>query len=234
MTTGKPDRGLNHVSNGTNGNNGINHVNGSNGSNGEATTVRATRAELAAATKERILSGAHDLLLEKPYEEVTLAAIAAAANVSHQTVLNHFDSKDRVILAVLDTLWQETAPTLSRAHKGDVRGAVKALVGRYERMGDILVGWLSSGQHSRELEQAMWNGIEHHQDWIEEMFADFLPSDIAARRRMTTGLKAATYVMVWKLLRRDLHRGRAATEQVMLDLVFGVLDVDHEHISHTE
>ncbi len=229
MTTGKPDRGLNHVNS-----NGSNGTNGTNGSNGEAPTVRTTRAELAAATKERIVSGAHDLLLEKRYEEVTLAAIAAAAEVSHQTVLNHFESKDRVILTVLESLWRETIPMLSRAQPGDVRGAVKALVGRYERMGDILVGWLSSGQHSQELAQAMWDGIEHHQDWLEEMFADFLPSDAAARRRMTTGLKAATYVMVWKLLRRDLHRSRAATEQVILDMVFGVLDVDHEHVNHSD
>jgi AcrR family transcriptional regulator len=220
MTTGKPDHGLNHV--------------GSNSSNGDATTVRMTRAELAAATKERIVSGAHHLLLEKRYEEVTLAAIAAAAEVSHQTVLNHFESKDRVILAVLEMLWRETIPMVSRAQRGDVRGTVKALVGRYERIGDILVGWLSSGQHSQELEQARWDGIEHHQDWLEEMFADFLPPDVVARRRMTTGLKAATYVMVWKLLRRDLHRSRAATEQVILDMVFGVLDGDHEHVNHTD
>jgi AcrR family transcriptional regulator len=223
MTTGKPDHGLNHVGS-----------NGSNGSNGDATTVRTTRAELAAATKQRIVSGAHHLLREKRYEEVTLAAIAAAAEVSHQTVLNHFESKDRVILTVLDSLWRETIPMLSRTQRGDVRGAVKALVGRYERMGDILVGWLSSGPHSQELEQARWEGIEQHQDWLEEMFADFLPSDGAARRRMTTGLKAATYVMVWKLLRRDLHRSRASTEQVILDLVFGVLDSDHEHVNHTD
>lgn len=186
-------------------------------------TVRLTRAELAALTRKRIASGAHQLLLEQPYEDVTLAGIAAAARVSHQTVLNHFESKDGVIVAVLDTLQRETAAILWRPHPGDVKATVRALVGTYERLGDIVIGWLSTTQHSDEAMQTIVNGRNDHQAWVEEMFADSLPADTALKRRMITGLKAATDVYVWKLLRRDLRRSRAATEDVMADLVFGVL-----------
>ncbi|GAB3029321.1 TetR/AcrR family transcriptional regulator [Mycobacterium bourgelatii] len=187
-------------------------------------TVRMTRAELAAATKERIVTGAQQLLQEQPYEDVTLVGIAAAARVSHQTVLNHFESKDGVILAVLDALRQQTAAVLSRPQPGDVKSVVRALVGTYEMVGDIVVGWLSSSQHSAESEQAMTDGRGRHQQWLEKMFADALPTGIATRRRMVTGLEAATDIYVWKLLRRDLRRSRAATEDVMGDLVFGVLN----------
>ena len=67
------------------------------------------RAESAATTRERIVTGATALLLAHPYEDVTLAAIAAAAGVSHQTVLNHFESKEGVALAVASVLGEEVA-----------------------------------------------------------------------------------------------------------------------------
>jgi AcrR family transcriptional regulator len=186
-------------------------------------TVRMTRAELNAATRQRIVDAAHHLLIEQPYEEVTLVGIAGAARVSHQTVINHFESKDGVILALLDALQQQSAATLSRAHPGDIKAAVKALVGTYERMGDIVVGWLSSNQHTGHGVQAAVDARDYHQRWLEEIFADALPDDTVARRRMIAGLKAATDVYVWKRLRRDSRRSRAATEDIMGDLVCGVL-----------
>ncbi|MCI0685672.1 MAG: TetR/AcrR family transcriptional regulator, partial [Sporichthyaceae bacterium] len=56
-------------------------------------TMRA-RAEGVAATRDRIAQATLRLALEQPYEDITLAAIAQAAGVSHQTVLNHFESKE--------------------------------------------------------------------------------------------------------------------------------------------
>ena len=44
------------------------------------------------------------LLFDNYYEDVTLAEIARAAAVSHQTVLNHFSSKEGVALAVAELL----------------------------------------------------------------------------------------------------------------------------------
>ncbi len=186
-------------------------------------TVKMTRAELNAATRHRIVSAAHQLLLEQPQEDVTLVGIAAAARVSHQTVLNHFESKDGVILAVLDALQRQTATMLSRTHPGDVKAAIKALVGAYERVGDILVSLLSSTQHSKEGWQATVGERDYHENWLAEMFADWLPAATTARRRMIAGLSAATNVYAWKVVRRDLRRSRAATEDVIGDLVFGVL-----------
>ncbi len=47
----------------------------------------------ATATRGRILRAGSELLLARAYDEVTLVAIAHAAGVSHQTVLNHFGSR---------------------------------------------------------------------------------------------------------------------------------------------
>jgi AcrR family transcriptional regulator len=54
----------------------------------------SNRADAVASTKERIATAALELLMERRYDEVTLADIAKGAGVSHQTVLNHFESKE--------------------------------------------------------------------------------------------------------------------------------------------
>ena len=66
------------------------------------------RAEAVVSTRERIVREAMQLLFDNYYEDVTLAEIARAAAVSHQTVLNHFSSKEGVALAVAELLTSET------------------------------------------------------------------------------------------------------------------------------
>ena len=66
-----------------------------------------SRAAGVTATRERIVRAAQALFLEQAFEDVTLAAIAKASGVSHQTVLNHFESKEGVVLAVAELLKAE-------------------------------------------------------------------------------------------------------------------------------
>jgi AcrR family transcriptional regulator len=68
----------------------------------EPTRTPVTRAESTAATREAIVHGAHRLFFERHYEDVTFAEIVTAAGVSHQTVLNHFESKEGVVPAMLE------------------------------------------------------------------------------------------------------------------------------------
>lgn len=182
-----------------------------------------TRAEATAATKERIAQGGYRLFFERPYEDVTLQDIAAAAGVSHQTVLNHFESKEGVALAVFGIVKNETEPPRYRARPGDAKSTVKALVGEYERAGDAMIGWLSVAQRLERVAEALEIGRQSHRQWIECMFADALPETRAARERAIHTLYAATDVYVWNLLRRDLHLGRAETERIITGLVSAVL-----------
>src|SRR3712207_4119575 len=97
-------------------------------------TNRSARAE---ATRQPIVEAAAALFLERRYGEVTLAGIAEAAGVSHQTVLNHFESKAGVVAGVVAAMEGQTLAARSDGvEPGDVAGAVHALVGDYERMGD--------------------------------------------------------------------------------------------------
>ena len=100
------------------------------------TYTMLARADGMAATRDRIVHDMLQLALEQAYEDITLAAIAQAADVSHQTVLNHFDSKEGVAAAAAELLAQQTGEARAKARPGDVKGAIGVLVGEYERIGD--------------------------------------------------------------------------------------------------
>ena len=187
------------------------------------TYTMGTRADGVAATRERIARSAAALFLEHPYDEVTLAGIAAAAGVSHQTVLNHFESKEGVVLGVAELLKTETLSARYDATPGDVTGAVRALVGDYERMGDANFRWAAS-ERLDLLAELLDEARQTHQAWLLAMFGEQLPANPAARRRAVQALHAATDVYTWKLLRRDLHLSRTETEKTIAALVAGVLE----------
>jgi AcrR family transcriptional regulator len=187
------------------------------------TYTMGSRAEGVTATRERIARAAAALFLEHAYEDVTLAGIATAAGVSHQTVLNHFESKEGVVLGVAELLRSETLSARYDAQPGDVAGAVRALVGDYERMGDANFRWAAS-EHLDTLADLLDEARGSHQEWLVAMFGDRLPTTPAARRRAVHALHAATDVYSWKLLRRDLRLTRTETEKTMAVLVAGLLE----------
>ena len=187
------------------------------------TYTMGARAEAVADTRDRIARAAVALFLERAYEDVTLANIAAAAGVSHQTVLNHFESKEGVVLGVADIMREETM-SARRAEPGDTKGAVHALFGEYERIGDANFRWAASAERLPNLAALLDEARATHQEWIVAMFGDRLPTAPAARRRAVHALHAATDAYTWKLLRRDLGLSRAETEKIVVDLVVGVLE----------
>ena len=82
-------------------------------------TNRSARAE---TTRRRIIEAAMALFLEHAYTDVTLAQIAETAGVSHQTVLNRFESKAGVVAGAADQLSEQTFAARA-ATPGDVAGA---------------------------------------------------------------------------------------------------------------
>ena len=182
-----------------------------------------TRGESAASTRDRIVRAGVDLLKERSLEDITLAAIARTAGVSHQTVLNHFGTKEGVATAAAEAIIKETEDLRASAVAGDLRGAVRIVVDQYEQSGDSNVRWAMSAERLGSLAPRIDEARAYHQQWLVRVFADDLPHDRPARRRAVNALHAATDVYTWKLLRRDLGLSRRETENTMADLVAGVL-----------
>jgi AcrR family transcriptional regulator len=58
-------------------------------------------------TRDRLQAAAKDLFEQKGYDEVTVAEIAAAADVSVKTLFQHFHAKEDLLLAELDQVHAE-------------------------------------------------------------------------------------------------------------------------------
>jgi AcrR family transcriptional regulator len=183
-----------------------------------------SRADAVAATKERIARAAQRLLLAQPYDDVTLAGIAAGAGVSHQTVLNHFESKEGAALAALELLRSEIQDLRRSVRQEDPSHVVEILVQQYEQFGDLNVRWAMSAERLGRLAVLLDQARAGHRAWLEEIFGNLLPAAPTVRRRTLNALHAATDVYTWKLLRRDLQLSRAETIRTMKALVSGVLE----------
>ncbi|HEX8207883.1 MAG TPA: helix-turn-helix domain-containing protein [Solirubrobacteraceae bacterium] len=173
------------------------------------------RADAARATAERILDAAADLFFADPSEESSLDAIAARAGVSKQTVLRHFGTKDDVLAAATDRAVARFVAERDAVTRGDVAGAVAAVVAHYERVGDGVLRMLAEEHRSPLLRERAALGRELHERWCRRVFAPRTPRRLAQ-------VIAVTDVYTWKLLRRDRGLSRAQTELAMRELIEGV------------
>lgn len=185
------------------------------------------RAEAVEQTREGILGATYELWLDRPYDEVTIEAVAERAGVSRQTVHRHFGTKDELVAAV--AVWRAPREDEARAvPPGDVGAAVQRIVERNEEMGDANVRALEIEDRIEVVHEMLEQGRRSHRRWVERVFAPCLPDDRESRSVAVDALYAATDVTVWKLLRRDHGYSVERTESVMRTLVEGVLASIHE------
>ena len=182
------------------------------------------RREMVEETRERILQAGYAAWLDRPYDQVTLDAVAEAAGVSRQTVIRHFGSKDDLALG---------HRRLAAAHRG--RGPRRRPGGHRHGRAPSGRSLRDDGRRKRAPPRARGQGgarstasspraRSSHRGWIERTFSPWLTSFRGARREeLVLALYAATDVTVWKLLRRDLGCSRPRTESIIRQLVEGAL-----------
>lgn len=183
-----------------------------------------TRGRTQQSTKRRIAEAALELFKARDYEDVSLKDIARAAGVSHQTVLNHFDSKAGVLPACAEVFSEQVAGLNADVTPGDVLSVVRVTCDRYEEIGDVNARWADIAPRVPGLEPLIAHGRRNFQSWLADVLSEHLPDDDPSeRRRVLVGLHAALEVHTWRFLRRDLGLSRADTEAQLCDLVLGVL-----------
>lgn len=184
-------------------------------------TMRA-RAEQAEQTRLRIIRATVALGGERPLAACTLPAIAERAEVSVQTVLRIFGSRDSLLREVAERTSAEVVAERT-ADPDDVPGSIAAVVDHYERRGDTVLLLLGQEAWEPYAAQVTAVGKRLHRDWVATVFARSLDPLPEARRAAATDLLvAATDVFVWKLWRRDLRRSRDETIERMLELAASV------------
>ena len=180
----------------------------------------SARAEAARETENRVLDAAVDLFTEEPYDDVSLDAIAARANVTKRTVLRRFESKEALFVGAMDRAAREEMRRRDEAPVGDVPGAVASVVAHYERCGLNRLRMLAQEERIAVVAENVVMGRRFHRRWVGRTFAPLLDGlSPRERRRRTAALVAVTDVYTWKLLRRDLGLSRAETQRVLIEMI---------------
>ena len=187
------------------------------------TYTQTQRAESTLATRERLLGAATAAFSAAVYEDVTLAAIAKEAAVSHQTLLNHFESKEGLFAAVVEGIKESIVDRRAAVEPGSVARVIGYLMEQYEEIGDVNARYSMTADRFPLIAEAMRFGRENHREWLAHQLAHRLPRRGRDRERLLSALHAATDVYTWKLLRRDIGLSRAETASTMTMLVEGVL-----------
>ena len=185
-------------------------------------TMRA-RAESAQATYRRILDAAEQLFLENWYDQVTLDHVAEEADVSKQTVLRRFGSKEALFAAVADELSHRNESNRSKVPPGDLDRAAAVLTADHERTGLTATRLEAMEERFPALGDLLEQGRSRRRDWIERTFGNLLPprSSKDYKRRLAI-LMDITSAQTWKLLRHDLKLNRKETERAVHELLLGI------------
>lgn len=179
--------------------------------------ARATAAE---ATGHRLIGAMQALFAERPFEEITLEAVAARAGVTLQTLLRRFGSKSSLFAAAAEEASARVEAERGEAPVGDTRGAVANLFEHYEKWGDVALRLLAQEERSEEIAKITQRGRAIHARWVERVFAPALARGSAGLRKLRRAqLVAICDVYLWKLLRRDLGLSRPDSERAVLEIV---------------
>ena len=174
-----------------------------------------TRANSAAATRQRILNETTALLKTHFRADIHLDDVAGAAQVSVQTILRLFGSRVALLEGAMEELGRHISDQRDRAAPGDIDGALAGLFDHYEEVGDIVIRNLAD-EADPAVQPLLGIGRTMHRQWVEQHFAPQLAGHVYADRHvLLDALVCACDVYTWKLLRRDMGRSRSDAERTM-------------------
>ena len=122
------------------------------------------RARAAEATRERILEAAFARFSTDYYEDVTLDAIAADADVTVQTVLRGFGNKENLVRTLTQSVTPQVTAQRDEAPSGDILQAVANVVDHYEAIGDLVMLLLRQEEQVAPFADATAFGKKYHSD----------------------------------------------------------------------
>ena len=181
------------------------------------------RAVTAAETRERLLASAWRHFVERSYEQVRLADVAADAGVTVQTLHLRFGTKDELFVAAWRWAIGPEGARRDAAPVGDVEAAVRLIYDSYERTGDATLRLLAAEDRIAAVRRMTDAGRAWHRDWVDRTFAPLLAGWVGPKReRRLASLVVATDLLVWKLLRREMGLPRPTAEGIVIEMVTAI------------
>ena len=185
---------------------------------------QAKRAIAKEETANKIAMSLHKLMSAYWLEDITLDMVAEASEVSVQTVLRHFGSKEGLVAALPRRLSLDIAEFFAKSGS-TVESVVDSVVGAYEKDGDTIVRSLSQEARHSSLRPLLDHGRRAHRELVSQSFALWIkkcPEKEAAS--IIDALVLATDIHSWQLLRRSMGRSKRATCKIISTIVKGVFN----------
>ena len=122
---------------------------------------RARNQEQREARRQAILGAAAAMLAEMPVAEVTLNELSRRAGLAKSNVLRYFESREAVLLELLDSAWQDWLAQLERDLAEGVDTAAP-LAGRTDQLAAALASSLAARPMLCDLISAQAAVLEHN------------------------------------------------------------------------
>lgn len=182
--------------------------------------LMTNRAAAAAQTVDRILDAARELMLEKQFDDITLADIAARSGVTVQTILRRFGDKDSVFAEAVARFADEVRAQRGDAVPNNLDDIVGNLVRHYEDWGPLMLKLLGEAASTPAIREIVRAGKRYHRDWCESVFSDALADRSKAdRARRLAQLVTICDLRTWELLRIDSGLSRGATTAALREML---------------
>lgn len=166
-------------------------------------TTRRTRAEIAAETREAILSAACDIISEEGFESIRMRMVAERAGVSTAALHYHFDNREKLFAAALRYSFENTGREIYQASDASdtatarlariISASLPATVALRREWAMYQELWCRAARNPESRELAI-ELDRAQQDWIAGTLADgvasgeFTPCDIGAHARLISAL----------------------------------------------
>ncbi|SFS12290.1 TetR/AcrR family transcriptional regulator [Yoonia litorea] len=186
---------------------------------------QTNRAAAVVKTQRAVMKAFVDLWRQEDLDKVTLQAIADQSGVTVQTIIRHFGSKE----GLLDKVIADRASGIEDARQldadADLRTQIDTLVAHYDADGEAVLRTLAVIHTSPAAAKVVAHGQAFHRQWCHELLALYSGATVDEVTQLELdAVVAATDLLVWKLLRRDLERPADAVAATMTRLVTGIIN----------
>jgi AcrR family transcriptional regulator len=181
---------------------------------------QGARARARQRTREALLDVATEEFYAGRWTSTSLQVLAKRANVTKQTLLRHFGSKEELFLQAMMRSGRQVLNERWSAPSGDIDGVIDNLLAHYEVWGERarnIGSWQSGPDSLAGISQA---GRQLHYDWVDFAFAPQLKGSRGkARVRRRAALIVICDVQTWWILAHDLELSRREVHAILADLV---------------
>jgi AcrR family transcriptional regulator len=183
----------------------------------------SARSAAVRAREDRIIDAALRLFLARPYDEVSLQAVADSAGVSLKTVVRRFGTRDVLLFAGAPR--REQAGSAARAVAPcDSAAVAQVLAERYEELGAVWLRFLALEDRIAAVAEIVAIARDSHRKWLARVFAPLLVGSAATRKERLAALFGATEFYVWHSWRAHLGLAPAAATRAMAEMLDALVE----------